>query len=850
MRERLYRVVPALLGLAVFVTALEVLRRELRGVSWPTLVADVFATPPGRLTGAVLLTVINYAVLTGYDFIAFAYIGKQISRLKIAITSFLAYAVANNVGFAMLSGASVRYRFYSRWGVTAGELSRIVFSYSVTFWLGLFALGGLTLAISPLPRAYGGPASELVAPVGWGLVALAFAYVILTAIRAKPIRFGKYELPLPSTRLAAAQLLISVVDWTLAGAVLYVLLPTGPSFLTVLGAFLAAQLLGLASHIPGGVGVFEGLMVILLKPFMTSGELLPALVVFRAIYYFLPLSIALVALVGDEIHQRRSEAGRAKAVLSRVSEELTPRVLAMVTFIAGLVLLFSGATPAAAGRLAFLDRFLPLGIVETSHFLGSLVGAALLLLSHGIARRLDAAYYTTAAAIVAGIIASLLKGADYEEAAVLAILLIVLRQARPAFDRRTAFFETRFSASWIAAVVAAVAASAWLASFAFKHVEYSNDLWWQFTLHGEASRSLRATVGSAIAVMIFAFARLIGYAPHEAPEATDADLQTATAIIGTQQATYPYLVYLKDKSLLFDDERTGFVMYAVQGRSWIAMGDPVCPPDRVQHMVRIFLERCDDFGGTPVFYEVGKDYLHHYADFGLTFVKLGEAARVDLQRFTLEGPEASGFRKVIRRLEKDGCTFRVVQAADVPPLLDQLEIVSNNWREQKAAAEKGFSLGFFDREYLARFPVGVVEREQRVQAFANIWPGPGKYELSIDLMRYHQEAPNGVMETLFVHLMNWGKAEGYQWFALGMAPMSGFEKSAVAPLWTRMGMLLYEHGEAIYNFQGLRAFKEKFNPLWVPHYLAYPGGFTLPRVLADAAALVAGGYRHIFLKRR
>src|SRR6476646_8844209 len=110
MRERLYRAVPALIGLAVFVTALEILRRELQGVTWPTLVADILAIPPGRLVVALLLTVLNYAVLTGYDFIAFAYIGKQLSWPKIAITSFLAYAIANNIGFAMLSGASVRYR--------------------------------------------------------------------------------------------------------------------------------------------------------------------------------------------------------------------------------------------------------------------------------------------------------------------------------------------------------------------------------------------------------------------------------------------------------------------------------------------------------------------------------------------------------------------------------------------------------------------------------------------------------------------------------------------------------------------------------------------------------------------
>ena len=100
-----------------------------------------------------MLTALNYAALTGYDLLAFAYIGKALPRARIALASFLAYAISNNVGFAMLSGASVRYRFYTRWGVTAEELSRIVFSYSVTFWLGLLGLGGLSLVVSPLAAA-------------------------------------------------------------------------------------------------------------------------------------------------------------------------------------------------------------------------------------------------------------------------------------------------------------------------------------------------------------------------------------------------------------------------------------------------------------------------------------------------------------------------------------------------------------------------------------------------------------------------------------------------------------------------------------------------------------------------
>ena len=115
-------------------------------------------------------------------------------------------------------------------------------------------------------------------------------------------------------------------------------------------------------------------------------------------------------------------------------------------------------------------------------------------------------------------------------------------------------------------------------------------------------------------------------------------------------------------------------------------------------------------------------------------------------------------------------------------------------------------------------------------------------------MRYHRDAPKGVMEALFVHLMQWGRKQGYHWFTLGMAPLSGFEQSPVAPLWNRIGAFLYEHGEAVYNFQGLRGFKEKFDPTWEPHYLAYPGGLHLPRILADVAALIAGGYRRVFLR--
>jgi len=115
-------------------------------------------------------------------------------------------------------------------------------------------------------------------------------------------------------------------------------------------------------------------------------------------------------------------------------------------------------------------------------------------------------------------------------------------------------------------------------------------------------------------------------------------------------------------------------------------------------------------------------------------------------------------------------------------------------------------------------------------------------------MRYGPDAPTGVMQYLFGELMLWGRAEGYEFFGLGMAPLSGLEPRALAPLWSRVGAFMYRHGEHFYNFQGLREYKEKFDPLWEPRYLASPGGVALPRILTNVAALISGGLRGVLAK--
>jgi phosphatidylglycerol lysyltransferase len=357
--RRLQQVLPVVFGLVLFTAMLEVLRFELRTTSWHEITTDIAATPLPRLVAAAILTIANYVVLIGYDLLAFRFIANALAPRRIALAAALAYAVSHSVGFATLSGASVRYRFYARWGVGAEELSRVMLFYSVTLWMGILTLGGLSAVLSPLPAAL--PISHTaVRAIGWMLLASVAWYLGATFFRKAPLRTRLITVTLPPPTMALRQLALSVLDWGLAGSVLYVLLPSGaPPLLTFLGLYLAAILVGVVSHVPGGLGVFEGLMVLFLKPWLDAGDLLSAFVAYRTIYYLLPLGAALLYLVGDEVHERRVQVARAATWLGAATEALAPRVMAAITFLSGALLLFSGATPAAGARLDLLHRVFP-----------------------------------------------------------------------------------------------------------------------------------------------------------------------------------------------------------------------------------------------------------------------------------------------------------------------------------------------------------------------------------------------------------------------------------------------------------------------------------------------------------
>jgi len=851
--RKMSTVIAPLVALILFLLAIMMLHRIVRHYHAAEISNAFHIMGAPQLLLCLAFSCLSYLALSIYDLLACRYIGKPLSYGKILLTSFLSYAFANNTGsLAVIASGTVRYRLYGGWGLSGEEVGRIMGFCLVAFWLGFLWLGGWAFVLEPLflPPELHLPDRFSLLPVGLLFLAMVGAYLLACCTSKKPLLIKGVEVFLPRPALALGQIAVAVVDLLFVCAALYVLLPPSgqPPFAVFVGLYLLALIAGLLSNVPGGLGVFESLMALVLAPFAAGPPVIAALLVFRGIYYLLPLGIAALLLGGMELQRRRSGLVRLATGLTRVTSLLVPQIMALATFAAGAVLLFSGTMPAAGSRLAWLGEIVPLPVVELSHFFGSVAGMGLLILAAGLRRRLDMAYFLSLILLAAGILFSLLKGLDYEEAAWLSAMLFALYSSRSQFYRRTSFFAEPFSPGWLAAMFIVLCGSIWLGFFVYRHDRYANELWWSFALHGDAPRFLRATVGAVAVMLAFAAVRL--FRPYQPPPAAPSAAELAQVAVLCRRATNTNasLALLGDKSFLFSDSREAFLMYAVKGRSWIVMGNPIGPEQEADELVWRFRSLCDTYGGWPVFYEVGKSHLARYIDLGLSAIKIGEEGRVPLADFTLAGSRKRTLRYIHNRLTKEGYVFEVVPAEGVGPLLPELKAVSEAWLANKKTQEKGFSLGFFAESYLSHFPVAFVRKEGRMLAFANLWPGAELHELSIDLMRYLPEAPQGIMDFLFIEIMLRGREQGYQWFRLGMAPLAGLEYRRISPLWSNIGAFVYRHGEHFYNFRGLREYKDKFDPVWEPRYLVFPAGLHLPVIVANLTSLISGGSKGVLAK--
>lgn len=804
LKHRLFKLAGPVLAVGVLTLALKALHAQLHTYHYRDIVRQLSEQPWSRVLLAVALTALSYTALSGYDWIALRYVGSSLPWRKLAPAAFIATALSNNVGMTWLSGGSVRLRFYSSQGLSTAQVTQVVGYITLSFWVGFASVGGALFLFDPPPI----PPELHLPDVGLRVVGALFLgfvvlYSTLVVVRREPLRLRGWQLSIPRREHVLWQVLVAGGDWFLAAGTLWVLMPPGSvSYHAVLGAFIVAQISGLVSHVPGGLGVFETVVLLLLSDRVPKPVLLGTLLVYRALYYLLPFAVAVVLIGVYEVRQRRAHVLRLASSAGRWTSALLPSIFALATFFAGVFLLGSSVTPSSPEGARWVHRYLPRLLLEATHLVSGITGAGLLLLARGVQRRLDGAYAFTVALLTCGIASALVRGLDVWTALVLTGLLVCFLPAHGEFYRRDSLVREPFTAGWGLAVLAALAGTAWLGAFVHSHEELSSELLWRFVLHGEGPRFLRVCVSAAVVVILFAGAHLLRPPARPSERPSEADLATARDIIARSPSAWAHLALQGDKALLFNEARTAFLMYAHQGRSWVALGEPVGPEEALPELVWRFRGEAERHDGLPVFYGVSTAHEPLFLDMGLSPQKLGEEARIPLEEARAEGPSLLP--------TPEGCRFEVVPGERVEPLLPELRRVSDAWLAQQGHTEQSFSTGYFDERSLTLGPVALVWRGERVVAFASLWMSAAHEEFVVGLSRVSPEAPPRVMDWMLEQLLGWGRREGYRWFSLGLTPSP-------------------------------REDLERFHPRWEPRYLASPADRSLPFVLEDVAALISRG---------
>lgn len=531
-----------------------------------------------------------------------------------------------------------------------------------------------------------------------------------------------------------------------------------------------------------------------------------------------------------------------------------PPAAAITCFAAGVLLLFSASQPNLAGRMGDLLTVLPLPLVEVSHFAASLLGMLLLFLAVGLWRRIDAAWGAAILVLFAGAGFSLLKALHWEEALLLALIAGALTPFRRSFYRRGHMSDGLLSLPSLVGILAVTGIALWVLLAAYENVPYQDDLWWTFLRDSDAPRSMRALAGAVTLGCVVAVWQIIGVRQgRKAADHTAADFARAEAIFATTEKGHPdaNLMFVGDKSFVFTPSGKSFVMYGRRGGLWIAMGNPVGPAEEQLDALIAFHEAADNAGKSPVIYGASDDLLPALVELGYTIRKIGEAACINIPAFTLDGPSRARLRQARNRALRDGWRVEVIPPGGPVPW-QALKQISDAWLKAHAGTEKAFSLGRYDEAYLARFPIAVVHQEGGGPpvAFASLWPAPGGKEIAVDLMRHGPDAPNGVMDFLFLEVALWAKTQGVAVFDLGMAPLSGLRPGRYSPALTNVGQIAYDRGESIYGFRGLRTYKSKFAPDWQPLFIAAPPRVSLPFALMAVALLTSGGVLGLLLPKR
>lgn len=800
------------------------IHHELQGIDWRLFRQSLGEKSLWVQIGLLLTGLLGFSVNGLYDLNATRDYPLTAPPLDILKIGWISQAFNEFIDFGGLTGGTLRAKFYKKAGLPAESALQL----SVMNWAASF-LGLVFLIFLALPLAWG-------RDLGWPLVlALVFTLYLpafLVADRLVWVQrlFDHYQLQRISWRKKWGYVAVSILDWSAALAYfLFVMSLFNPNFALSDGllVYVVSIVVGLFSFVPGGVGAFDVTVLLLMqKVGYETANVLAGLVVLRVCYYIIPWLLASGYVFGRWYREKTEDFH-----LTFWSDVLV-KGLALVMFIGGALLVSTALAPELFDRIRFLNHLVPRLFEQLSAFITLIIGIVTLLLSLGINARVRRVYQAAMVLLPLGAGLCLVRGFSYREALLVLIVWILLYANRQQFIRASVPLTRRniMGASLLTLLVLGVTSVA----VAWHILRLKGELVITVNLV-HLMMSVLIVVGLALLLLFSQSKKLRFQAPG--PDELAAYLELVTQYGGTE---YSHLVRLLDKQIFFSPDREAALLYRSVGRNMLVLGDPVGQPEAFDGLLQAFASYAHNAGMQLAYYEVSPRYLDNFCNMGYLTVKIGEAAIIPLADFTFEGKKNRNRRQIRNAMDKAGLRFEALNSPHAPELLAELKGISDAWLEGRS--EMAYSLGAFQEDYLQTSPIFVLRSDERIEAFANLMPISAT-SVSIDLMRFRGDTVDNAMQMLLLQILAWAKEEGYESFDLGMAPLANVGDQTYSRSRDRVIRLVYEYGNRVYGFKGLRAYKDKFRPHWENRYLVYAEASALPQILLGLYEAVNHSYK-------
>ena len=604
--------------------AIYVVQREFRHLKVADIKAAVGAIPQTALLIAAGWTVLSYGVLTFYDRLGTIYAGHKVRYRRVAFASFCAYALSHNLGFAAVSGAAVRYRLYSHWGLSPVQIAKVVGFCSLTFGLGGLVLGGCILFFEPLSVPFFSSFLPLwafyaIGALMWALVA---TYVTVSKI-AGTIRIRGHEINLPRWRMAILQVALASLDVAVTAAIFYALIPPTPglTYLRFLACYLASYSAGLVANLPGGLGVFDTAMLLGLEPYLPAPVVLGGILVFRLYYYVIPLFLAGTMFAGNEVLVRggaflkTGSLARAAASVGRISEpDFAVGAATGAVAMCGALLLSLGVLDDRPD-FSWIDPDFADVAAGAGQFIPSLIGAALMVLAVGLSQRVTLAWGATIALLLAAAGYTAAQGDQFWISAVLVLSALLVAPFRDAFYRHARLLTGTLDAGVLVPLIALAVCVLGLGAFEPQVRRLTENSWWEIVLSRDLPNSLRVLMALAVVLSMLAIWRLLrpGHV-NWVPWAGEGRLRYAS--LG---ADPPMLA----DGLVLGEQGRAAIPFRRMGGVMLGLGDPTgAPSDRVSAIWRL-RDLAVQEGLDPAVWRAGPSLLKVYGGLGLTALPLG-----------------------------------------------------------------------------------------------------------------------------------------------------------------------------------------------------------------------------------